>query len=267
LSRRIVALAAAVSLTVAAAAATSPAHAAYPAGPTPEPNIYLALDFWRASFSGDGQTGGGSSDERFDFNDTLGLESSSTVRALDSFVRFQTTSIIFGYAHGSYRGTNRLDSDLVYDGRTFVSGAKVRSHLDYDHVKLLYGRPFLEGRLITAALRAGLYEYRMGSEVNQSGVGEPNVDIHTRVPVLGAAMTIRPTPAIRIQGEILAMKLDRSGTNSTIKDAYTSLDYLLIQGVAIRVGYRYSAIEAKEKDNAEFDLKEHGTFLGVALSF
>ena len=261
MSRARSALPAIALVILAAAIAPAPAAAAL------EPNIYIAPDYWRANLSGDGQTRGGNSNERFDFNDTLGLESSSTVRALESFIRFDRTSVVFGYAHGSYRGTNRLKSDLVYAGRTFVAGATVRSHLDYDHVKLLYGRPFLQGRLITAALRAGFYEYRMGSEVNQSGVGEPDVDIHTTLPVFGAAMTINPTPAIRIHGEIIGMKLDRGGTNSSVRDAYTSVDYLLFQGVAIRAGYRFSAIDAKEQGKAKFDLKEHGTFLGLALSF
>jgi len=242
------------------------------AAPTPataiEPNIYVAPSFWHATLSGDGQTGSGGSDRRFDVDNTLGLDPSTTVRSLESFLRFDVSSVLFGFQHGSYNGSNKISRDLTYKHRFFPAGSRIRSNLDYNHTKLLYGRPFLNGSILSAGVRIGLYEYRIGSEVSQSGNGSSTVNVHSTIPVVGASLTINPTPAVRIYGEILTSRMDRGGVDSKVRDAYVAIDYLLFgRTFALQGGYRYSQIKANDKGSAQFDLNEKGTFVGFVVRF
>ncbi len=233
-----------------------------------EPNIYLAPEFWHVNLSGDGDTGNGSSDRRFDVSDTLGLDTSTTSRSLESFLRFTKSSVIFGFSHASFHGANTLGSDLTYRGLFFPKGSRISSDLKYDHTKLLYGTPFVDGKVLTAGVRAGLYEYRIGSQVRQTGTGSAGADIRSTIPIIGAAIAILPAPQLRIHGEVLTTSLDRGGVQSRVQEGYAAVDYILFgDAVGITVGYRFNATKADDKGRAKFDLRERGNFVGIVVRF
>jgi len=144
----------------------------------------------------------------------------------------------------------------------------IRSDLNYDHTKLLYGTPFVDGKALTAGIRVGLYEYKIRSQVKQSGTGSENVDNRSTVPIVGASLAILPADRLRIHGEVLTTSIDRGGVHSRVREGYAAVDYILFsQTVGITVGYRYNAVTSNDKGRAKFDLKEKGNFIGIVVRF
>ncbi|MBI3449247.1 MAG: hypothetical protein HY049_10070 [Acidobacteria bacterium] len=255
-------------LVLAAALAALAALAATEArAQSQEPYVYIAPDFWHVALSGNGQTGRGSSDERFGVADTLGVDTSDTSRALESFIRLREKYLVeFGLAHGDFSGSTNVSSIFTFKNHTFLPGSRIRSDMKVDHKKLLYGSPFLAGRTLTAGVRVGLYRYDLETSVKQSGTGSPDVSLKSTVPIIGASLSFIPAQALRIHGEVLSTALDRGGVRSRVQEGYAALDYILFaRSVGITVGYRYSSLRSEDSGRAKLDIKEKGTFFGIVV--
>jgi hypothetical protein len=233
-----------------------------------EANLEIAPSYWLSNLSGGGHTGSGARDERFDVSDTFGLDTSQSVPSLDGFIRFGKNRILLGLNHGTYDGSQNLSNDFVFNGTTFNQGGKLRSNLDYDRRRLLYGRPFLDAKVLAAGFLIGLDSYRIDSTERMNGVGSESVQLNSKVPVLGASVVFLPRPSLRLYAEVVAMSLNRGGVDSRIIDGYGEIEYYLIgQGLAISLGYRYADLKGEDKDRARFDLKQKGTFTGLVIRF
>jgi hypothetical protein len=233
-----------------------------------EPNLYLAPALWHAGLSGTGQTGRGGSDERFNLGDDLGLDTGTSNRTLEFLFRFTRGSLEFGFSHGSHHSSTTLDNDLTFKNAFFPAGSQVRSDLNYNHRKLLYGMPFAESKTFAAGLRVGLYQYRIDTEVRQSGTGSPDEILKSVVPILGANFTFSMTQKLRFHGEALVTSLDRGGVKSHVRDAYVAMDYALFREYAgLTVGYRYNNLSAEDSGRVKYDLSEKGEFFGIFAKF
>ncbi len=250
----------AACLLVAALASCFPSRAE-------EPNIYVHPSLWLADLSGDGHTGSGGVGREFDVAETFGLETDQSVPSLEAFLRFGRSRFILGWNKGSYEGRNRLDADLIYKGTLFPQAlGTIRTEFDYDRRRLLYGRPFFDGKTSAAGLLFGLDAYRIDSGVAMRGVGSREVDLDSTVPVLGASITILPRRALRLYAEAVAMSINRGGVASRLVEGYGVAEYLFIANTfALSLGYRYASLEAEDEGRARFDLKQSGLFTGFAI--
>jgi hypothetical protein len=252
------------SLLAAAAAA-----ALLPAAPAAEEgNLQVAPSYWLADLSGDGHTGRGARNQRFDVAGTFGLDTGESVPSLEAFLRIGRSRLILGWNRGAYEGSERLRADLVYKNATFMQGGRLLSEFDYERRRILYGRPFMDRKRLAAGFLVGLDAYRIDAGLRMRGVGSQEVDLDSTVPALGASLTFYPYPSLRLYAEAEAMSLDRGGVDSRILEAYGDVQYFFLgRNLAVALGYRYADLKAEDENRARFELKQQGTFTGLVIRF
>lgn len=232
-----------------------------------EPNIYLAPSIWRSDLTGDGTTGEGLTSEQFDLENTFDLNTGDSVRAFEGFWRLGKNRFIFGLNNSSFEGRETLSDDLVFDGLTYPAGGDLRTDMDYDRRRLLYGRPAHDGRQMAVGYLVGLESYDIRTSLDMKGTGSRSVKLDSKVPVLGASLTYKPHAQFRIYGEVSGMVMERSGVSSRLLNSYASADYMLYnQLLWFTVGYRYNLLDASEDEESEFDLTQKGIFYGLVLT-
>jgi hypothetical protein len=233
-----------------------------------EASLQIMPYYWNAELSGDGHTGQGNPIQEFDVADTLQVDTGESVPSVEFFIRFGMSRAIFGWNRGSYSGGGNLDADLEYDGLTFPQGGRVHSEFDFDRKRLVYGRPFTNGKKMAGGLLFGIDAYKIDSSVQMSGVGQREVNLDATLPVIGASIVYFPAPTFRVYGEFYGMYLNQGGTNSRIVEAYTDIEYYFIgQSFGLTFGYRYCHLEAEDEGEARFDLKQLGPFTGIVIRF
>ncbi|HXI03274.1 MAG TPA: hypothetical protein VNI57_08860 [Candidatus Saccharimonadales bacterium] len=231
-----------------------------------EPNIYLQSSVWFANLGGNGTTGTAKSSRTFDVGDTLDLGGKEKVPSFDAFFRWGKSRVIFSWNKGSYSGDNHLHDDLGFNGLTFPAGGKLRSDLDYDRRRLLYGRPLLDGKRLALGFLIGLESYRVDANLRMKGTGSGSSGLDSRVPVLGASLTLSLVPGLRIYGEATSTSWERSGIKSKLISAYGDIEYSFISDIlAVTLGYRYSYLDADQPGEHSFVLRQEGAFAGLAL--
>ncbi len=250
---------------LAAAAAILLLPAAAPASAV-EPNIYLHPAVWFANLTGDGETGHGGGMREFDVDETLGLNTDETVPSFDGFVRSGKSRFILSWNHGGYDGDNRLDDDLDFKGTTFPSGGKLKSEVDYDRRRVLYGRPMVDMKRSAVGFLIGIEAYDIDSHLMMKGTGRASASLDSKIPIVGASYTFHPTPGVRLYAEATGSSWERGGIDSKLLDAYGGAEYtFLAQALAISIGYRYSFLDGEEKDSEKFNFRQEGVFAGLAL--
>ncbi len=231
-----------------------------------EPNLYLHTAAWFASLSGDGETGSGGGSREFDVDETLGLDTDETVPSFDGFIRWEKNRVLLSWNHGSYSGDNRLEDDLDFKGLTFAAGGKLKSELDYDRRRVLYGRPIVDMKRFSIGYLIGIEAYDIEADLRMQGTGEASASLDSKVPLLGASYLFSPAPGLRFYAEATGISWERAGVDSKVLNAYGSVEYTLLgQALALSLGYRYALLDGEEKDAEQFLLKQKGLFAGLVL--
>ena len=237
-----------------------------------EPNLYFHAYAWLSGLSGGGHTGGGGGNREFDLEDTLDVDTGKTVPSFEFFIRSGKHRFIVGWSHGAYTGEGALSSSLDYDGRVFPpassGGSELRSEIDYDLRKLLYARPFFDGRKLTAGILVGVDAYSVESDLRMNGIGSSEVRLKSSVPVVGACMTFYPFRTLRIYGEARGMSIDRGNVDTRFVEWYFGGEWLFIgQSFALSAGYRYTDLQAEDGGRNRFDLRQKGIYTGFVIKF
>jgi len=235
-----------------------------------EPNLLISSGLWRAKISGEGETGSGGAAEGFDWDSTLGLDTEESVPAFEAILRFTHSRFILGLEHGDYEGETTLSDDLEFAGATFPQGGDLESKMSFSRRRLLYGRPIVEGKRLGIGLVLGLDSYKVETKLTMpqpAGPGSQEMDVQSKVPVLGATISFYPTARVRIYGELTGMSIERGGVDSRLITAFGVAEYAIVGDfLAISLGYRYSTLHGRdEAEEAEVDLDQHGAYTGLTL--
>ncbi len=229
-----------------------------------EAHVYLAPYAFDSSLTGTALVSGGKSGTEFDLEDTLGLDPDDTVRGLDGFVKLAGSRIAFGYNSGSYDGGTRLSDDLVFDGTTFPSGAKVDPEIDMKRYKLMYGFDFSFAVVNVGFLVGGQY-VDIDSRLKSAGLSKSE-SLRAPIPAVGATLGIHPVSQLAIHAEITGFHAKVSGVDATMVDAFAGVDYLFVPFFGISAGYRYFALDATDEDQENMvDIKQRGPFVALVL--
>jgi hypothetical protein len=231
-----------------------------------EPNLYFHTSAWFANLTGDGDTGNGSNARKFDVDETLGLDTDERVPSFDAFLRVGKSRFILSWNSVTYNGDNRLDDPLEYKGITFPAGGKLRSDMEYDRRRVLYGRPIVDGRRIAVGFLAGIEAYDIESELRMKGTGQATANLDSTVPVVGATFTFFPMPGLRLYAEATGTSFERSNVDSRLLSAYGAAEYSFFGDLlALTAGYRYSFLEGESDNSKRFELRQEGVFAGLAI--
>lgn len=245
---------------------------ASPPAPAKEPNFHFTTALWQSRLGGDGSTTPGGSNASFDWDSTLGLDTKEVVSTFEAFLRVRGSRFILGIEHGKYEGDKTLSRDLVYNGVTFPAGGKLETELDFKRRRVLYGGPLVEDERLAIGYLIGLDAYEMESKPRMDrpiGPGGQEVDLQSKVPVVGASLTFYPTARLRLYAQLAGMSIDRGGVDSRMLTGYGVAEYtILSEYVAIAFGYRYSSLESSDDtENAELKMEQQGPYAGLTLRF
>jgi hypothetical protein len=232
-----------------------------------EPNFRLAANVWRADLIGDGHTGDGSRVERFDLRDTLNLDTDDTILTYEAWLRFGKNRVIFGLESSYYEGDETLSANLVYDGLTFNPNTRVLTDFESDRRRLLYDRTLFQSEKFSVGILIGLEDYQIKSELRAKGVPRREVELDSRIPVIGPSLQYRITQRLRVFGEAAGITIDIGGVSSRALYSYAAAEYTIVgRFLSVALGYRYTILKGEEDSETRFDLEQQGTFLGLSLS-
>lgn len=237
-----------------------------------EPNLYVAWGLWQSRLGGDGRTGAGSATDGFDWDSTLGIDTSESIPAWEVFAQSEGYKLILEKDVGDYSGTTTLDGDLRFGGATFPKGSKVDSDLEVRHRRLLFGRPLLDGKKLAFGFLVGIDNYRVKTKLETPKPGGSRIkgeEIRSKLPVVGASITFYPTQRTRIYGQVTGLTLERGGVESRSYTAHALFEYTIVgEFLAVSLGYRYCDLRSEDTtEHVRFDAKQHGKYAGLVLRF
>jgi len=243
-----------------------------PAGAV-EPNLYVSWGLWQSRLGGDGRTGSGPTADGFDWDSTLGIDTTESIPTYEIFAQTEGYKLILNKEVGDYSGSTTLGRDLVFGGATLPRGRKIDSDLEVKHRRLLFGRPILDDKRLAVGFLVGVDTYRVDTKIEfpraGGGSGIRNEEIRSRLPVVGASLTFYPTQHLRIYGQLTGMSLERGGVDTKCYSGYAVAEYAIVGDfLAISLGYRYTDLKAEDTtEDVRFDAKQDGKYAGLVLRF
>ena len=230
-----------------------------------EAHIYLAPYGFASRFTGDGQVSGNSSGTRFDLQDTLGIDPKDTMYGVDGFFKFLGSRIDFGYNKGSYQGSERLSSPLVFNNGTYSPGERVRSDIDFTHYRLMYGFDF-GLKVVNVGFLIGGHLVDADATVKSSLSGREHDTLRAPVPAVGVTLGVHPISQLAIHAQVSGMSVTISNIKAKLIDGFAGVHYFPIPRLGVMVGYRYLLVDAEDKDKQDkVNIRQRGPYAGIAL--
>ncbi|HUD30902.1 MAG TPA: hypothetical protein VMQ93_18705 [Novosphingobium sp.] len=213
-----------------------------------------------------------------DFEQDLALDNDEILPSVTAGARFGKVIVGADYYQLKRNGSIELARDIVFDGVTYPTAARVESGFDSDIYRLTVGyaivrNPSLE---LGAALGAHVTRFEL-SIAGEGSVGEQSGQTEVRrrnvlapLPTVGLFGTWKVAPGLELnaRADYLSLKID--DYDGRLVNAQVGANYAIMKNVALGVAYRYVdyrlGIE-KERWNGRIRYKLKGPALVLQASF
>jgi len=214
-----------------------------------EAHLYFAPQAWFAVPNGNGASGPGAAG-RFDVADDLKADNADVYTGFDFLARLGRHRIVGGFSDGK------------------VDGDRLNSSIDLRRQRLFYGFSFVSAGLLDVTGLVGGDGYKVRTKF----AGQTKADLDSPAPAVGISVGVRPPVVpIRFYAEAVHSSLKVSGVDTTLTDAYVSIDWYFIPIVKLlgfQAGYRYYDLHSQDKGSGErSDYKYRGPFAGLVFRF
>jgi hypothetical protein len=204
------------------------------------------------------------------FNETLGLDSSSFSGRVDTVYRFGPHSAIgFSWYSFNLTGSKSLDKTIDWNGQTYPIMAQVDTFLDQDIYKLNYRYSLYHNDEIEFGASAGfdIQHFKVG--LSAAGLGQSSDEAATApLPVFGAFINYHFTPRflLGIEYEFFFLELDNA--SGSLQDLLISLEYRVFKNVSLGAAFNFYGLNAEyTSDSTTLDLQQdwNGILLYASL--
>ncbi len=178
-----------------------------------------------------------------DFENDLGLESSTTVGRLGGYVWFKPKQRFdFSLFDLSRSASRRIDETIEFGDEIYDIDTVVNTQFDLEIFKADYtfapierdrGYLGITGGLYTASFKVGLYEPTAGKQKAE--------DLLAPLPVIGFRGEYEITDKIMLGGASQWFEIDTGDASGSLRDLYVGVDYRL--GRRFSVGLAYNDVE------------------------
>ena len=235
---------------------------AAPANAAGEAHLYVSPYFQNTSFDGNGMIDGGTN---FNFEDTLGLESSQVFTGVEGFGKFLGQRIQFSYHSDGTSGSETLSSNLIFNGATFNAGERISTEMDMERWEVMYGMDF-GFKVVNIGFLFGVQVIDFNAAVDSSSGLDEEEDLHLPMPVIGFTFGAHPIDKLAIHAKVSGMSVTVSNIDATLIDGFVGIDYYFVWKLGLSVGYRAFILDATDDDtNNMVDMNQTGPYLGLSL--
>lgn len=224
----------------------------------------ISKSHWTPAFS---SSISGSNNASIDLVDNLGVKdpaNSSMVLILEHSISALPNIRYQGYNLDS-SGTSTLDSDINFNGETFISGDRITATFDLSHDDIVLYYQVLDNWV---NLDIGLDLKRFDGEVSLSGVSSTSVDIDETIPLFYLSARFQlPVNGLYVGANINS---NFSGLNiggSTAEDSTIMLGYESGNGLGVEGGFKYFSLDLNDVDSLDTNLKYDGLYFNGYFNF
>lgn len=224
----------------------------------------ISKSHWTPAFS---SSINGSNNTSIDLVDNLGVKdpaNSSMVLILEHSISALPNIRYQGYNLDS-SSTSTFDSDINFNGETFISGDRITSTFDLSHDDIVLYYQVLDNWV---NLDIGLDLKRFDGEVSLSGVSSTSVDIDETIPLFYLSARFQlPVNGLYVGANINS---NFSGLNiggSTAEDSTIMLGYESGNGLGVEGGFKYFSLDLNDVDSLETKLKYDGLYFNGYYNF
>jgi hypothetical protein len=193
------------------------------------------------------------------FEDLLNIEQYQTTFRLGGFWRFSKSgkhAISLGYVGISREGTNVLEEEIEFDGKTYRVGGVLDSEFKTQTLGLGYRYSFVNTGRTEAGFTAGLstyaFEIALDGElaVEQPGFAKQTEraaaaeEILAPLPTVGMFINYGVTPRFIVKLHAAFLNIDIADYKGQVVDSGFALEYYFIRNLGVGLGAARTDIEA-----------------------
>ena len=207
-----------------------------------------------------------------DFENDLGLRSSSSIFRIDGHYRFNDRHRINFSVFDMSRDANRtIDRDIQFGDIIFAINTDLSASTDLSIYKLAYTYSFLRRESGYLGATFGFYMADSTFRLSERNLGGAEIsDISAPLPVIGlrGSYQLSDRFTFRGSGEFFALEYDN--VDGVLTDFYVGVDYQMSQHTAIGLGYNKVSIDVDAKRDrfvGTLDWSYDGALLFLKLNF
>lgn len=203
------------------------------------------------------------------FNEVLGLDSSSFSGRVDAVYRFgEHGAIGFSWYSFNLTGSRAIDRTIDWNGQTIPINTQVDSFLDQDIYKLNYRYSIYHNDEIEFGAEAGfdIQHFKVG--LNTTNFGETSEAATAPLPVFGAYINYHFTPRLLLGIEYEFFFLELDNASGSLQDLLLSLEYRVFKNVALGAAFNFYSLDAEyTSSSSTLDLQQqwNGLLLYASL--
>lgn len=173
--------------------------------------------------------------------------------------------IRFAYLPVKFDGDKFIQRDIVFNGKTYSAGTRVKSQLDTRYYRIGYGIDIISRN----TLKAGMMIDGKVLDISEASLEAPDAGLKEEesviggIPTPGIFLAISPVKMISIYGEVSGAPLGRFGYAF---DGEAGVGVSPVKFLSINGGYRIIKINIKtDDDRGKLDL--FGPYAGLSIRF
>ncbi len=207
-----------------------------------------------------------------DFENDLGLQSSTSIFRIDGHYRFNDRHRInFSVFDMSRDANHTIDRDIQFGDIIFAINADLSANTDLSIYKLAYTYSFLRRESGYLGATFGLFMADSTFRLSERNLGRAETgSISAPLPVIGLRGSYQLSDRFTFRGNVEFFAIDYDNVDGVLTDFYAGVDYQMSQHTAIGLGYNKVSIDVDAKRDrfiGTLDWSYDGALLFLKLNF
>lgn len=222
--------------------------------------------YWFPTLTGDIRVDGrGIVGTTLDLKRDSGLDDES-YPVVEAFVGVGDHHLSLSYYRADYSGTNTLNNDITFSGKTFVAAIPISTSLEYDVYDLTYQYDLLDLENILAGFSLGLVgrvKLFDGTAGFRSSVQSASEDFTAPIPMVGVNFHLGIL-ADYLEARMMAAGIGYGG--GTMFDGQADISFTPFPFLDIHGGYRAFFVDV-DADSVDFNYDTSGPYVALTVGF
>lgn len=229
--------------------------------------VGASADYWIPTFKGDLRVGiNGVPGTEINLTEDLGI-SNENIPGVEAYFGIGDHEITVAYSLVNFSGSKKLNTEIKFNGISFIIAEDVKSELKTSMIDLEYQYKLLNFKNILAGLSLGIIakvKYFDGEASMRSLLHNTQKDIQVPIPMIGVGAKIG------LLANILEARAKVTGmgySGNLFYDAMADLSLTPIPFLNIHGGYRAMSVKIDNVSDVYAKMDFYGPYVGLLISF
>lgn len=200
--------------------------------------------------------------------DTLGMDKKDTV-VVPTISYTSGNHTVFGsYTGTKFEGSKTLTTNVDFNGTTYAAATDVNSAIETKWGVLGYRYNVGDlgtNKFLNVKVGTDLHIIDLQAEIASATQGD-KYDVTFAMPALALGVDMNIYKNVGVYGELAGMSFGSYGSYVEY-DTGVKVDYSLVKGLEIKVGYKAREFDLEADADEKFNLEFKGAYAGLAYKF